>query len=568
MVAGARTFSLEDTLIEPQVLEPPPTRHALFIFLLALAAVLHLATAGWGDLYDGVEGQFAGGAREMLATQQWLVPTNDGVPRLDTPPLVYWLIVLSYKIFGVTATAARLPIALAMIASIALTFLIGERLAGYWRGFAAGLIHLCSGGAFLLGRAVTPEPVFSAFLAGAIFCAVCGYQRRQFRRGWFAGVWLCTGLACLSKGLEGLFLLAGICVLLAVLFREARLRLRFLLHWSYLLFFILLVAPWYVWAQNHFPGFFLRMFSGSGDPGLPGWQFLVLHLVWWFPASILVLPGLFFATRKILRAHEFSFAEALPLGWMAVGFLPLLLPGHQTVFASMSLWSAFALCAALVWERTPPPLRLAGLCFLLLAGAAAAVIAFFAPEIIRSVVPTATPFANWMVLRPLLEIAALALAVFALAALFLARRPRSEIALLLVLASMVPIGLCLAEGASRIAPAFSLAGAARSLNPLLEERGEVLFEGPLRNASSLTFYLPRKFYLVNQEPDFFDQSAEAQQKYLDENFVLEAWNRADPIYLIIDERRVPHWQELVTARVHIYHQVTTCGRYVVLSNQL
>jgi hypothetical protein len=363
-------------------------------------------------------------------------------------------------------------------------------------------------------------------------------------------------------------LLAGICVLLAVLFREARLRFRFLLHWSYLLFFILLVAPWYVWAQNHFPGFFPRMFSGSGDPGLPRWQFLVLHLVWWFPVSVLVLPGLFFATRKILRVHEFSFAEALPLGWIAVGFLPLLLPGYQTVFASMSLWSAFALWAALVWERTPPPLRLAGLGFLFLAGAAAAVIAFFAPEIIRGVVPAAPPFANWMVLRPLLEIAALILAVFALAALLFARRPRSEIALLLVLASMVPIGLCLAEGTSRMAPAFSLAGAARSLNPLLEERGEVLFEGPLRNASSLTFYLPRKFYLVNQEPDFFDQSADARQKYLDENFVLEAWNRADPIYLIIAEQRVPHWQELVTARVHIYHQVTTCGRYVVLSNQL
>jgi hypothetical protein len=73
---------------------------------------------------------------------------------------------------------------------------------------------------------------------------------------------------------------------------------------------------------------------------------------------------------------------------------------------------------------------------------------------------------------------------------------------------------------------------------------------------------------VDQEPDFFDQNAAAEQKYLDENFVLEAWNRSDPIYLIVDENRVPHWQELVTARVHIYHQVTTCGHYVVLSNQL
>ena len=86
MVASARSFALEDSFLEPQVLDPPPTRHALFILLLALAAVLHLGTAGWGDLYDGVEGQFAGGAREMLATQQWLVPTNNGVPQLQTPP--------------------------------------------------------------------------------------------------------------------------------------------------------------------------------------------------------------------------------------------------------------------------------------------------------------------------------------------------------------------------------------------------------------------------------------------------------------------------------------------------
>ena len=380
MDAGARTLTLEDTFLEPQVLDPPPTRHALFIFLLALAAVLHLATAGWGDLHDGVEGQFAGGAREMLAAHQWLVPTNDGVPRLETPPLVYWLIVLSYKIFGVTATAARLPGAIAMIASIALTFLIGERLAGYKRGFTAGLIHLCFAGAFLLSRAVTPEPVFSAFIAGAIFCAICGYQRRRFRRAWFAGVWLCAGLACLSKGLEGLFYLAGICVLLAVFFREARLRFRFLLHWTYLLLFLAIVAPWFIWAQKHFPGFFPRMFDWAGSHDLPRWQFFVLHFAWWFPASFLVLPGLLFAPRKIIRPHEITFADALPLCWIAVGFLPLLLPGHQSVYSSMSMWSAFALLAALVWERISRTLRIAGLGLLVLAGITVAVIAFFAPE--------------------------------------------------------------------------------------------------------------------------------------------------------------------------------------------
>jgi 4-amino-4-deoxy-L-arabinose transferase-like glycosyltransferase len=455
-----------------------------------------------------------------------------------------------------------------MIASIALTFLIGERLAGYWRGFAAGLIHLCSGGAFLLGRAVTPEPVFSAFLAGAIFCAICGYQRRQFRRAWFAGFWICAGLACLSRGLEGLLYLAAVCLLLAVFFREARLRFRFLLHWTYLLLFIAIVAPWYLWAQKHFPGFFPRMSGWDGAPGLPRWQFLVLHFAWWFPASILVLPGLFFATRKIVRPHEITFAEALPLCWMAVCFLPLLLLGHQPVCSSMSMWSAFALWAALVWERTPRPLLVTGLGLLGLAGSAVGALAFFAPELLGGLAPTGISAAGWLGMRRMLEIGGVALGIFAGAALCFAARRRSEIALVVILISMVPIGLCLAEGASRMAPSFSLAGAARFLNPHLGERGQVLYEGSLHNGSTLSFYLNRKFFLVNQRPDFFDQSAAALEKYLDEPFVLEAWNRSDPIYLIIDESRVPHWQELVTERVHIYHQVTTCGPYVVLSNQL
>src|SRR5205814_9872854 len=97
MVAGARTFSLEETFLSPQILNPPPTRHALLAFLLALTAVLHIGTAAWGDLYDGVEGQLAGGAREMVDSKKWFVPTNNGTPILETPPLAYWTVALSLK---------------------------------------------------------------------------------------------------------------------------------------------------------------------------------------------------------------------------------------------------------------------------------------------------------------------------------------------------------------------------------------------------------------------------------------------------------------------------------------
>src|SRR4030081_3944425 len=117
MTASARTFSIEGTLLDPPALPPPPLRHALFASLIALAAVLHLTTIGWGDLYNHTEGQYAGAARKMIQPHQWLCPTNDGLPRLPKPPLLYWLIIGSFKIFGINSIAARLTIALGAMAS-------------------------------------------------------------------------------------------------------------------------------------------------------------------------------------------------------------------------------------------------------------------------------------------------------------------------------------------------------------------------------------------------------------------------------------------------------------------
>ena len=88
----------------------------------------------------------------MVASHNWLLPTNDGIPRLQKPPLLYWVIIASYKILGVNEAAARLPVALAVVATVALIFLIGEKLSDYWRGFIAGLIYLDFCGTFLLAH--------------------------------------------------------------------------------------------------------------------------------------------------------------------------------------------------------------------------------------------------------------------------------------------------------------------------------------------------------------------------------------------------------------------------------
>ena len=564
MVAGARTFSLEETFLPAHVLNPPPTRHALLAFLLALAAVLHIGTAAWGDLYDGMEGQVAGGAREMLSSGQWLVPSNDGAPLLETPPLAYWAVALSFKIFGVSPPAARLPIALAMIGTVGLIFLIGERLAGYWRGFAAGLIHVCSTGAFVLGRLVAPDNFLALFVTAALYCAVCGYQRQKFRRFWFAGFWISAALATLSKGPGALLMLGGLLLTLSFFFREARLRFAGLLHWSNLLLFVAIAAPWFVLVNNQFPGFAAQLLTrGDHIPG--SGQFFARLVASLFPALFLVLPGLIFAARKIFRPDEAAFADALPVFWIAAGLLAALLADPSSLFAMTA--PGFALLAACAWERTPRSLRTAGVALSLVVGLSLATAVCLRPALVDAFLPRSLSDAAWSSLRPLAQITIAALCVSAAAA-FVFVRQRGEVMLVLALAAMVPGGFFLIESGARVAPFLSLADAAKYLNPRLGRAGEVIYEGSIRSGSSLSFYLEKKFFLVNQKPNRFERGAGSETKYLDEHFLLEAWDRSDPLYLIIDESRVSYWRRLIVERVHIYHQVTSCGRRVVLSNQL
>jgi hypothetical protein len=154
-------------------------------------------------------------------------------------------------------------------------------------------------------------------------------------------------------------------------------------------------------------------------------------------------------------------------------------------------------------------------------------------------------------------------------ALYLILKQREKLAAIAVAVAMIPGGLCMMEGVARMAPYFSLADLGRFLNVRLDENDKVLFEGPLEDSSSLIFYLNRKFLVVNQNPEKeAPMGTPAVNIFLDENAVLERWRRSDAVYLIIEQERVSHWKRLLVERFHEYHQVTSSGTYVVLSNQL
>src|SRR5262249_14653050 len=81
-------------------------------------------------LFEPDEGRYAEIPREMLIRGEWIIPYLQSEPYLDKPPLLYWLVRLSYWLVGVHDWAARLISAFACHAAIILSSLFARRRVG------------------------------------------------------------------------------------------------------------------------------------------------------------------------------------------------------------------------------------------------------------------------------------------------------------------------------------------------------------------------------------------------------------------------------------------------------
>src|SRR3982074_3487474 len=100
-------------------------KHRAFFILIAFAATLFLSDIWTYKEFVRAESYFALGARSMVERHEWLTPHAPDELQLNKPPLTYWLIGVSYKLFGASYGAARLPSVLAAIGVLAMVYLLG-----------------------------------------------------------------------------------------------------------------------------------------------------------------------------------------------------------------------------------------------------------------------------------------------------------------------------------------------------------------------------------------------------------------------------------------------------------
>src|SRR5260370_32679142 len=100
-----------------------------------------------------------------------VVPSLEGQPDLDKPPLLYWFVMASYKVFGVPDWAARLPPALAVHGCVLLAYFFGRRSfserAAFW-----GALALCLAPGFTsIGRLLLLDGSLAFWTTLALFSA-------------------------------------------------------------------------------------------------------------------------------------------------------------------------------------------------------------------------------------------------------------------------------------------------------------------------------------------------------------------------------------------------------------
>src|SRR4051812_32171997 len=257
----------------------------------------------------------------MLQRGDWVTPVLYGHPWFEKPALYYWSAIVSYKIFGISDCAARLPAA---------TFATGAVFGVYFflRRFVRGaeldgaLMTAASVALIGFGRSAGPDML----LAGSFTLAMLAWMtwRLTFtaaddEKRWLLAFYFFSALGMLAKGPVAPALAGLIIVVFAVVRREVRTVWRTL--WlPGIALFLGVALPWYVLVQLRNPEFFrafilehnlARFATNTFQHHQPFWYYVPVVLIGALPWSVYFVAAVVEAAPRLWRGETAGGTPAL-----------------------------------------------------------------------------------------------------------------------------------------------------------------------------------------------------------------------------------------------------------------
>ncbi|MBK5255301.1 MAG: glycosyltransferase family 39 protein [Vicinamibacteria bacterium] len=278
---------------------------------------------------------FLDAARAMVERGDWLVPFYRGEPFYDKPPLTYWLLALSFDVFGASLFAGRLMAALLALATLRATYHFATLVTPAEDGRSAedsrsaaffATAILGTSYAFVSFARLTMSDMLLTLLtllAGSVYLR----SETESRPRLLVGVGALLGLGFLAKGpiawiYFGALLLAFVLVerRLPKIFNPAGLLGTILatgvgFSWFFLVYLREGIEPlkWFFLREN-----LQRFAAPTYDAAEPLWFYLPIYAVEGLPWSVLAIPALLYTFRaeapKVLR---------ILLGWSVLMLAPL-----------------------------------------------------------------------------------------------------------------------------------------------------------------------------------------------------------------------------------------------------
>ena len=273
----------------------------LFAALTIIIIVAFFSALGATPLFDVDEGAFSEATREMIISKNYLTAYLNGAPRFDKPILMYWLQLVSVKLFGINEFAFRLPSALAGAAWAISIFHVVRKESDNHQAFLAASIMVLSLQVMVISKAAIADGLLNCLLAITMFALLRHYKTGSQHALHLA--FAAAGFGMLAKGPIAIIIPVAVTFLYSLLEKSLNRWRKMIFSPSGILLFLLIALPWYLLeyqeqGMDFINGFFFKhnisRFSSAfeGHSGSP-FYYLPVIILGMTPFSGLIFTVLF-----------------------------------------------------------------------------------------------------------------------------------------------------------------------------------------------------------------------------------------------------------------------------------